>query len=286
MTDPFKVQGPALISFSGGRTSAMMLYRIVQACGGTLPDDVRVVFNNTGRELEQTLEFVRDCGKRWGVDIVWLEYATAERPADSWREVTFDTASRDGEPFMAVIKRKGYLPNPVTRFCTLEMKIQTTHRWAKTRGLKKADRIIGLRADEPHRIARIRAREANGGDPWVCRFPLHTVGVTKRDVQDFWNAQNFDLRLPNINGVTPQGNCDLCFLKSAATVQALIAARPSLADWWIKAEATTLASKPSGARFRSDRPSYAAMLDVTQRQQAFAFPATEDIIDCFCGDGA
>ena len=286
MTDPFKIKGPAIISFSGGRTSAMMLYRILQAYGGTLPDDIHVVFNNTGRELEETLRFVNDCGERWGVPIVWTEYTPADKPANSWREVTFETASRNGEPFKAAIQRKGYLPNPVTRFCTLEMKVQTTHRWAKERGLKKADRIIGLRADEPHRIARIRAREAGGGDPWVCRFPLHTAGVTKRDVQAFWAGQNFDLRLPNVGGVTPQGNCDLCFLKSAATVQALIAANPSLATWWIEMEATTLASKPSGARFRSDRPSYAAMLDAAQRQQAFAFPVQDDIIDCFCGDGA
>lgn len=30
-------------------------------------------FANTGKEEEATLEFVRDCGERWGVPIVWIE---------------------------------------------------------------------------------------------------------------------------------------------------------------------------------------------------------------------
>ena len=74
MADPFKITGPAVISFSGGRTSGLMLYRILEAHGGTLPDDVKVVFCNTGKEREETLEFVERCSQRWGVPVVWLEY--------------------------------------------------------------------------------------------------------------------------------------------------------------------------------------------------------------------
>lgn len=74
MSDPFLMAGPASISFSGGRTSAYMLWRILQAHGGTLPDDVVVTFANTGREREETLRFVHECGARWGVRIAWLEW--------------------------------------------------------------------------------------------------------------------------------------------------------------------------------------------------------------------
>ena len=72
--DPFRITGPALISFSGGPTSGYLLWRVLQAHGGTLPDDVVVAFANTGEESEITLEFVRDCGDRWDVPIVWLEF--------------------------------------------------------------------------------------------------------------------------------------------------------------------------------------------------------------------
>lgn len=47
---PFLITGPASINFSGGRTSAYMLYRILEAYGYELPHNVRCVFCNTGKE--------------------------------------------------------------------------------------------------------------------------------------------------------------------------------------------------------------------------------------------
>ena len=41
MLNPYLIKGPALISFSGGRTSGYMLNHILEAHGGRLPDDVR-----------------------------------------------------------------------------------------------------------------------------------------------------------------------------------------------------------------------------------------------------
>ena len=216
---------------------------------------------------------------------MWLEYDDHENPQLRWKVVNHETASRNGEPFKALVDRKGYLPNPVTRFCTTELKIRTMQMFAKhLQGWSDWTNVIGLRADEPLRVARSRARSDK--EPWDNAMPLATAGITKRDVQAFWNRQNFDLRLPNINGSTPLGNCDLCFLKSAATIQAIMRHDPATASWWIKAEGDSRASKPSGARFRQDRPSYAAMLDAVRRQQVFDFGDRDEIVDCFCGDGA
>ncbi len=63
-----------LVSFSGGRTSGYMLWRIICAHGGVLPDFVYVVFANTGREHPQTLRFVHDCAVYWQVRIIWVEW--------------------------------------------------------------------------------------------------------------------------------------------------------------------------------------------------------------------
>jgi 3'-phosphoadenosine 5'-phosphosulfate sulfotransferase (PAPS reductase)/FAD synthetase len=72
--NPYLITGPALISFSGGRTSAYMLHEILKAHDGQLPPDVVVAFANTGKEREETLRFVHECGVRWNVKIRWVEW--------------------------------------------------------------------------------------------------------------------------------------------------------------------------------------------------------------------
>jgi 3'-phosphoadenosine 5'-phosphosulfate sulfotransferase (PAPS reductase)/FAD synthetase len=281
MTDPFKITGPTCISFSGGRTSAYMLWRVLQAHGGKLPPDCHVVFANTGKEAAETLEFVRDCGERWGVPIVWLEYTTEE---PGWRQVTFATASRNGEPFEALIRARNYLPNPVARFCTVELKILRAVDYMRSLDIQEHENLIGLRADEPHRIAKLRADPSGGTKGVERRAPLASVGISKHDIARFWRGMDFDLGLPNINGTTPEGNCDLCFLKHSATILSLIAQKPHKVVWWAKQEhSITNPSITNGGTFRSDRPSYAAMLAFTQAQQdAFGHAAAdaEDGIEC------
>ena len=73
MNYEYRIKETAAISFSGGRTSGYMLWKILDAWGGKLPQHLRVTFANTGKEMPQTLDFVRACGERWDVDIVWLE---------------------------------------------------------------------------------------------------------------------------------------------------------------------------------------------------------------------
>ena len=278
MTDPFKITGPTCISFSGGRTSAYMLWRVLQSNEG-LPDDAIVCFANTGKEEEATLEFVRDCAEYWQVPITWLEFRDTE---DRFEVVTFETASRNGEPFEALIRKRNYLPNPVTRFCTIDLKIRPIGRYLLSLGMADTKTeaenmsMIGMRADEQRRAAKIADKS---------RIPLVTAGITKEDVGAFWRAQPFDLGLPNNNGVTMHGNCDLCFLKGGAQILSLIAEKPARAVWWagMEALALALASKPSGAVFRSDRPSYASMAQFAN-DQADMFDKNEEAIACFCGD--
>lgn len=209
--DPFKITEPTCISFSGGRTSAYMLRRVLQANGGKLPKDVVVCFANTGKEDEATLRFVQRVSDEWGVPIAWLEFRDTEK---RFEVVSFETASRNGEPFEALIRKRNYLPNPVTRFCTIDLKIRPIGRYLLSIGMAETKTeaenmsMIGMRADEQHRAAKIADKS---------RIPLVKVGITKKEVGEFWKAQRFDLELPNMNGVTMHGNCDLCFLKGGGT---------------------------------------------------------------------
>lgn len=133
--NPYLLEGPALVSFSGGRTSAYLLKHILDAYGGRLPANVGVMFANTGREVEATLDFVRECGDRWSVPITWLEYEPAGEKGRKFRVVDHATASRKGEPYEALLRERKYLPNPVARFCTSTLKIRVMRDYARSLGL-------------------------------------------------------------------------------------------------------------------------------------------------------
>ena len=264
MSDPFKITEPTCISFSGGRTSAYMLWRVLQANDG-LPQGAAVTFANTGKEDEATLEFVRDCAEKWSVPIVWLEYAKNDL---KFKICDFDTASRNGEPFEALIKKKSFLPNSVMRFCTGELKILTIERYFKSLGIDEFDTMVGIRADEPKRIVKMRDTKL---------MPLAQAGVAQSDVQAFWKSHDFDLGLSFRNGVTADGNCDLCFMKPMHQVLSMVAEKPEKAIWWAKQEELI------GGRFSKDRPTYEQMINYT-KDQIDMFNPNEEAMSCFCGD--
>ena len=279
--NPYKIEGPALISFSGGRTSAFMLKQIIDAHGGTLPDDIYVTFANTGKEMPETLDFVQACSEHWDVKVHWLELEMAdERPVYRTKEVTYETASRDGKPFEALIGRRSYLPNPVARFCTAELKIRRMKDFMwKIKGYKHWDNVLGLRYDEPRRVS--SSRNASDRERWGNLMPMYEAKHTVKDVLDFWQKANFDLTLPSIDGQTLAGNCDLCFLKGRKTLTKLIKERPDLTTWWIAQE--NRIGEGTGATFRSDRPPYVELLKEAENP-VMDDMFEDDAMSCFCHD--
>lgn len=241
-------------SFSGGRSSAMMITQMDLS-------DVTVIFCNTGKEMPETLDFVRDCEAQWGVPITWLEY----RSKREYEVVNYETASRNGEPFEQLIVDKNYLPNMVARFCTSELKVLTIERYLKDQGITDWETAVGIRADEPRRVAKMRQKEG-------YLTPLADKGITSNDVIEFWKSQKFDLNLP-VSGF--YSNCDLCFLKGYGIKQSLVNENPSLANWWAGQE------EKINARFRSDQPAYKDMIAVSGTQtDLWGYES----IECFCGD--
>jgi hypothetical protein len=251
-----------IISFSGGRSSGMML-KIMQD-NALIDSNTHVIFANTGKEHEETLKFVDECSKRWSIPVVWLEYIDT---APFYKVVTFETAARNGEPFEAILrKRKNkYLPNLFRRLCTEDMKVKTIHRYVKnTLKAKQYLTYLGIRADEPKRIARMREH---------TEMPLVGFKVTKADVKRFWESQSFDLIVPG-----GFGNCDLCFMKSngyAGRIVQLIRQEPERADWWIEQERKTGATFMKGI-------TYEQLKYIALSQKEFSFD-DEPEIDCFCG---
>jgi len=259
MANPYLITGPALISFSGGRTSAYMLKQILDAHGGTLPDDVHVCFANTGKEREETLRFVHECATRWNVRVRWLEFRSRliSLPIESrFEEVGFNSASRGGQPFAALIRDKSYTPNAVMRWCTAELKVRVMKWFMQSLGYKNWTNIIGLRHDEQHRVAKSRKPPK---EAWVNAMPLDDARVSNRDVRAFWAEQDFDLQL-----LPFEGNCDGCFLKARPKLWEIERTAPGTLKWWSDME------KMCGGQFVTEY-SYAELIrDVRRQPDLFA----------------
>jgi 3'-phosphoadenosine 5'-phosphosulfate sulfotransferase (PAPS reductase)/FAD synthetase len=271
---PYLIHGPATISFSGGRTSGFMLRQIIEAHGGKLPSEVLVVFCNTGLEHPKTYEFVGEVQKRWGLRIHCLEYTNRDGE-HHYRDMDLFATHRMGEPFTHLIEACGYLPNPVMRKCTSELKIRTTKRFVRSMGWKEWTNVVGLRADEPRRVMRMRGDVV--GEHVV--MPMAEAGHAIDDVLAFWKAQPFDLELPGSGNEF--GNCVGCFLKGTDKLVRLMRKEPELFWWWTQAEKMNLSSdKPSGRVFRQDRPTYAQLLEMS-KNQGYMFEE-DDTLPCHC----
>lgn len=206
---------PAVAGISGGETSGMM--------AALLPPSAVLSFQNTGKEHPRTYDFLERLGDALGREIVWLEYRPPRRRGDppsaaGFERVTPSTASRDGAPFVALMEainayRAEIGKGPIapwwrSRLCTTYMKTRLSRRFVESLGWSEYDELVGLRADEPGRVSRLRT----GVPSRIGRHaPLSDAGVTKADVRAFWDSQTFQLGLP-----PHLGNCTGCFLKDQA----------------------------------------------------------------------
>lgn len=196
-----------ICSFSGGRTSGYMTWRVLQQMRDQY-DEITVLFANTGLEHEKTLEFVNNCDKYFGFNTVWLEAVTnMERgKGETHKVVTFETANRDGEPYYRYAEKHG-IPDVSGAKCTASLKINPMRSYVRdVLGHTKKDykQCIGIRADEIDRMQDPRSPAGKG-----LMYPLVSWGVTKGQVLDWWAAQEFGLDLPE-----HLGNCVTCFKKS------------------------------------------------------------------------
>ena len=258
-------EGNVQISFSGGRTSGFMLYKILEANNG-LPDRAKIIFTNTGREMEQTLDFVQECSHKWNVNIVWLEYDIVDGKV-TYKKINHQTASRNGEPFEKLIQYKKVLPNVLMRFCTIELKIRTAKRYLRNPlelGWKNWINAVGIRYDEPTRLNSKQKK-----DVFTRWFPLGENKVTAQLIDDFWTKKNFKLNLPIVKNKTMYGNCDGCFLKSEDQLAMLCKEFPEKFNWWLDLE-NQHKHRGDYGYFNHDRKMH-LLKDNVDRQQDWVF---------------
>jgi len=219
-----------LISFSGGRTSAYMTYWMLNEWKDRDKYEMIVVFANTGKEAEETLFFVDECSQEWNIPIVWVEAMCKDENGVPFSEkgwsvrhkiVTYETASRNGEPFEEMISVLG-IPSTEAPFCSPQLKKKAIESYAnEIWGGEKYKVAIGIRHDEPQRI---NENYLNLG----ILYPLATLNpVTKRMIKEWWDKQTFDLTIH-----PDDGNCDGCWKKSFVVLTRIMIRKPSVFDWW------------------------------------------------------
>ncbi len=206
-----------VLSFSGGRTSAYMTKLMLEKYSGKR--EIIVLFANTGKEREETLEFVHECDLQLGFNTVWLESTQYhnERKSSGFIITSYEKASRNGEPFEDMIIKFG-LPNMSFPHCTRELKTNPIYSYLKELKIEDYEMAIGIRIDEPKRIK----PKPNIIYPLVKEFP-----TTKLMVNKWWFNQSFNLNLKDY-----EGNCDLCWKKSKRKHLTLLLEHPEYADWW------------------------------------------------------
>lgn len=138
---------PHVVKFSGGRSSGMMLMNMLErnelnSCRGDV-----IVFNNTSAEHPATYEFTRKIKNivevKYNIPFFWIEYQTFEHQnkKGNWtRKPTYRLVNDQpysntnpngykykGEVFEEFISFSGYVPNMLSRTCTVSMKIFITN---------------------------------------------------------------------------------------------------------------------------------------------------------------
>lgn len=213
-----------LVSFSGGETSAFMAQWLNLHWRELGYKKIAFAFANTGLEAEETLYFTNQCAKHFGFDLHWIETKVQPEFGKGVRHniVTYESASRKGEPYEAIIAKYG-IPNPAAPGCTRLLKVRPINDFAKTAfNGEKYDSAIGIRYDEIDRINEKAEKER-------LVYPLIHLRATKPVINLYWKDMPFRLTIPSY-----LGNCVACFKKGDTSLFSAIKERPEAMDFWVR----------------------------------------------------
>jgi hypothetical protein len=227
---------PLKIAFSGGRSSAVMTKLCLDKWRGKR--EIVVLFANTGLEHPATLNFVRDCDINWGFNVVWLEAVVHSEDGigNTHKIVTYETASRNGEPFAATIAKYG-IPNATSPKCTDNLKLAPMASYVRSLDWGKYETAIGIRADEIDRMSSRQHKQR-------LIYPLIDANITKSQVNAIMAKQSWDLKLPGDH----YGNCVACWKKSDRKLLTVAAGSPQSFAFFSEMESKYGAVRVDGYR--------------------------------------
>jgi hypothetical protein len=237
-------------SLSGGKTSSYMavhhpadynLFSLVRTNDAKclFPDaKVRqIVSDKIGREFIGTLEedeiiyTMLDLEQYIGKEITWLSDKTFEEVISNYK----------------MANGNFYLPNVMTRFCTVDMKIKPIAQWCYENTELPVEMRLGFRASEVERANRMFERqingienfkfkvgEKNGRNKWKelpyrsIKFPLIESRTFKDSIEKYW--------LDKPVRFAYQNNCVGCFNRNELMLKHMSNKQPNKFNWFVEME--------------------------------------------------
>lgn len=207
-----------VVSFSGGRTSAYLCHLMIEKFGA---DNVDIIYMDTGFEHPSTYDFIRDCAKWLKSSITFLrgDFSTPLGVGVGYNVVDVDSVGCDGKPFSEMMAKYG-TPYIGGMFCTDRMKLTPFKKYCDDKyGKGNYETWLGIRADEPKRLSPKKG----------IRYLAEISDFEKEDVLSWWDAQDFDLQIPE-----QLGNCVFCPKKSNLKLAAAQRDEPELYIKWLE----------------------------------------------------
>lgn len=188
-----------IVSFSGGRTSAYLVYLMEQK---RKVEDIKVdyVFIDTGAEHEATYDFVRAVVKKFNINLTILQAVINPELGKSsdYRVLSLNEMGWDLSVMREAVRKHGNFT--VNRpFCTERLKTVPIKKYLQDNYGKDYVSWLGIRADEPRRL-----KEKN-----KVKYLAEISDFEKQDVVNWWAKQSFDLQIDE-----HLGNCIFCIKKN------------------------------------------------------------------------
>ena len=236
----------------------------------------QIVSDRIGKEFIGTLEedmiiyTMLDLEQYIGKEIIWLSDKTFDEVIGNYK----------------MANGTNYLPNQMTRFCTVDMKVKPIAQWCYENTDLPVEMRIGFRANEMSRAKtmieravdgiesfKFKVGEKNGRNKWktlpyrTARFPLIENGTFKDTIEEFWKDKPVRFAYKN--------NCVGCFHRSEIFLKHMSQRDENKFQWFIDME------EKNGCTFKSG-VTYKKIKDHKLQLDLF----DEDFNDCdsgYCG---
>jgi hypothetical protein len=208
-----------VVSFSGGRTSAYLVYLMQNYSAYGIP--VHYVFMDTGFEHPKTYEFIRNVVKNFRINLVCLRVKINPvlGQGNDYEQIDINDMCCDLKPWEALLKKYG-TPYRGGAFCTMMLKQNVFVKYCNDNfGKGNYYTWLGIRIDEPRRL-----KEKDG-----FKYLAEISPFKKPDVLAWWETKSFNLQLPEYSG-----NCLFCIKKGINKVALAAKSNPEMAAKFIE----------------------------------------------------